>query len=494
MKTAVIGGGIGGMITALYLEQRGDDVTIYDDKSRLGGRLGFAEHENFKIDIGPTIVLLPDMIETVLNDVGIDPGKLKMERIDPVYPLHFRDGTTITKWSEPNNQKEEIERLFPGQGKNFTRYMEDMNERFTEGKKAFLDKSFVRKRAFWTKNNLRTLYKLRAYRTVEQQAKKYFDEQKLQEAFSLQTLYIGGSPASTPAMYSLVPFSEHQHGIWYIHGGYGRLAELLAETLTYRNITIQLETKVQKIEMDEQLKRAKSLVTDRGREVFDRFVLNGDFPVAEKLVKEKPSRSYEPSSGCLLMFFGLNGALPTDHVHQFFMGDELQEQMNDIFHRRVLPKDPSFYVFNPSLIDDTLAPKGQSSVYILVPVPAACYNISRSEYLQLAEKMIGEVTERVDREFREKIVWRETRTPLEAENEGMFAGGSFGLAPTLLQSGVFRPQVKPYDYENIYAVGASVHPGGGIPIVMHGAKLLAEWIDEEEKYNTGVGQKNEVNL
>ncbi|MGB6408615.1 MAG: phytoene desaturase, partial [Planococcus donghaensis] len=74
------------------------------------------------------------------------------------------------------------------------------------------------------------------------------------------------------------------------------------------------------------------------------------------------------------------------------------------------------------------------------------------------------------------VEWMEVRTPSEAEAFGLFKGGSFGIGPTLFQSGVFRPQVKPFKTDGLYAVGASVHPGGGIPIVMQGAKLLAEQI------------------
>ena len=70
-------------------------------------------------------------------------------------------------------------------------------------------------------------------------------------------------------------------------------------------------------------------------------------------------------------------------------------------------------------------------------------------------------------------------TPEDARQDGLYEGGSFGIAPILLQSGVFRPQLKPFDLDNVYVVGASTHPGGGIPIVMQGAKLLADYLNEE---------------
>lgn len=478
MKTAIIGGGIGGITAALYRIQRGEEVTIFDKQSTLGGRLSFTGQDGYRVDEGPTIVLLPFMIKEILEETGIDPDIIDMQRIDPIYPLHFRNGISFYKYSDQEKQKEEIRKHFPGEETAFSEYMADMKERFIKGKKAFLDKDFVQKRDFWSGNNLKTLMKLKAYQTVKQQTDKYFKDPMLRESFALQTLYIGGSPDTTPAIYSLVPFSEHEHGIWYIKGGYARLAEVLTDILKKRGVTIRCNTEVNKLHFEGN--RAVALEADQTYELFDRFILNGDFPVAEKLVTgEVAQRSYRPSTGCLLMYFGLNEPLNTSDVHQFYMGEELDQQMQEIFHKHNLPTDPSFYVFNPSLIDDSLAPEGKSVAYVLVPVPSAGF-IQEAEYHEFAERMMDELVDRVDQNLRSKIVWKKVRTPHDSKRDGLFDGGSFGLAPTLFQSGVFRPQVQPFSYENLYAVGASIHPGGGVPIVMHGARVLSAYMDRQD--------------
>ncbi|PYZ94413.1 phytoene desaturase [Salipaludibacillus keqinensis] len=479
MNTAIIGGGIGGMITALYLNLKGEEVSIYEKENRLGGRLSYTGQDGFKVDEGPTIVLLPHMIREILKEVQFDMSKIDMVRIDPIYPLHFRDGTTFMKWSDPDKQKQEIDNHFPGESVHYAAYMKDMAHRFEKGKEAFLDRAFVSKRSFWSRKNVNTLMKLKAYQTVKNQTRKYFQAKQLQEAFSLQTLYIGGSPEQTPAIYSLVPFSEHEHGIWYIKGGYAYLAQLLTEELANRGVHIKYGAEVEDIQVEKN--RATSLTVHSKQIYYDRFILNGDFPVAEKLVNKKTSRSYTPSAGCLLIYLGIEGQLNTKHVHQFFMGRNLDKQMEEIFTQKKLPEDPSFYLFHPSIIDDTLAPVGKSVAYILIPVPTSS-DITREEFEAYANKMIKELKARLDPDIEDKILWKQIRTPKEAKRDGLFEGGSFGLAPTLFQSGVFRPQVKPFAYDNIYAVGASIHPGGGVPIVMQGAKVLSEYLDEEEQF------------
>ncbi len=479
MKTAIIGSGIGGLITALYLSKEGYEVTIFEKNDEAGGRLSFVKNGGYKIDRGPTIVLLPDMLKEILLEVGIDLTKLDLVRCDPLYRLHYRDGRSFSKWSDINEQLAEIQAKYPGEETNFQNYLRDMEYRFTEGKKAFLDRDFVKKRDFWNAPNLQTLWKMKAYQTVQNQAKQYFQHPVLQEAFSFQTLYIGGAPFKSPALYSLVPFSEHFHGVWYVKGGYASLVSILVEELQNKGVTFQFQTEVEGILIEE--KRCIGIVANDHHQYFDQIIYNGDFPQIKKLMPSiKMKKQFTSSSGCLLIYMGLSKIYQNDVIHQFFMGDDLQKHMEEVFVTKSLPEDPAIYTFHPSIIDESLAPKGHGVLYALIPVPASL-EIEWDQINDYVEKIITELEQRGFPNLREHIVWKEVRTPKDSHIDGLYQGGSFGIAPTLTQSGVFRPQIKPFDYENLYGVGASIHPGGGIPIVMQGAKLLANYILKEER-------------
>ncbi|WP_100372549.1 phytoene desaturase family protein [Bacillus sp. FJAT-45037] len=478
MKTAIIGGGVGGMLSALYERQRGHEVVLYEKEATLGGRLAFVERDGFKIDKGPTIVLLPEMIYSILEEVGITREEVPLTRIDPLYSLHFPDGMTFYKWSDKEKQYAELNKWFDGETENFDRYLADMKWRFEEGKTAFLDRDFVRKRDFFSAPNLHTLWKLKAYETVKRQASRYFNHPRLQEAFSFQTLYIGGAPHGSPALYSLVPFSEHYHGIWYVQGGYASLISLFEKKLRQRGVDIRLESEVEEFVMEGNRCVAIKTNNKQQEELFDRFIVNGDFPNAEHLVT-KQKKSYTPSSGCLLLYFGLNRTYEERDVHQFLMTDDFEKHMKEVFDEKTLPSSPSMYVFHPSLIDSSLAPDGKGVMYVLIPVPSGDA-VNWDDVDHYIEERIDELEKRAFPDLRDAIEWMEVRTPKMALQDGLYAGGSFGIAPSLRQSGVFRPQLKPFKFDNVYAVGASTHPGGGIPIVMQGAKLLADYIDTEE--------------
>ncbi|RIW38958.1 phytoene desaturase [Bacillus salacetis] len=478
MRTAIIGGGVGGLTTALLLKQRGHDVTIFEKSSRLGGRLGFIERDGFKIDKGPTIVLLPDMLKEVLKDAGVNIDELDLIQCDPLYKLHYPDGSHFYKYSNLEKQLNEIERVYPGEQQNYLRYLKDMKHRFQKGKLAFLDKDFVKRADFFSMGNMKTLMELKAFHSVRKSTRAYFTHPRLQEAFSFQTLYIGGSPDNAPALYSLIPYSEHEHGIWYLKGGYGRLADILARHVKEAEIPIHLESEVTRLQFAGN--RCTGLVLNGKQKNFDAVVFNGDFPGIHRLINnEKPRKKrYKASSGCLLLYFGLNRKYDEADVHQFFMPEHFQHHMDAVFSSSRLTENPSIYTFYPSKIDSSLAPAGKSVLYSLIPVPSGD-KIDWKNQDDYIEGILEELEARGFPGLKEAVEWMEVRTPEDDQQDGLYQGGSFGIAPTLNQSGVFRPQVKPFSYEGLYSVGASVHPGGGIPIVMQGAKLLSNYMERE---------------
>jgi phytoene desaturase len=366
--------------------------------------------------------------------------------------------------------------------------MKEMRHRFIKGKKAFLDQSFQRKRDFWTIRNLRVLVRLKAHYHVHRDAARFFRDPLLVQAFSFQTLYIGGNPKRTPALYSLVPFAEHEFGIWYFKGGYAGLITKIREELDRRGVSIRCGVKIEQVLIEQG--RCVGVVAEGENLAFDQVVLNGDFPSTLSLLphdkagkarsgmaarRPQANKLFVPSSGCLILFMGVNRLYDEQPIHQFLFSANFDRMLHQVFTDKQLPEDPSIYIFNPSIVDQSLAPEGSSSIYMLIPVPSNI-PLDQSKLDDYVQGVLKRVEEEVMPELRSSIQWIKVRTPEDAEKEGLYRGGSFGIAPELRQSGVFRPQLSPYGVDHLYAVGASVHPGGGVPIVMQSAKLLAEYL------------------
>lgn len=304
MKIAMIGGGVGGLMGALYLTKLGYDVTIYEKEHKLGGRMAFVERDGFRIDEGPTIVLLPEMFRDLFAQAGIDPESIELLLCDPLYTIRFTDGKVYTKYPGRERQLQEVEEQFPEDKGGFIRFMDEGQKRFDIGKPAFLEHDFVRKADFWTFRNIRNLMKLKPQQSVHQLMENYFKDERLQLAYSLQALYIGGDPYRAPAMYSLVPFSEHEHGVYYVKGGYASIIPVMEQELRSRGTEIRLDTAVKRVLKKDG--RATAIETAAGIEQYDAIVYNGDFPGINQLAPMKKQKEYTPSSACVLLYFGLD--------------------------------------------------------------------------------------------------------------------------------------------------------------------------------------------
>ncbi|WP_042202377.1 phytoene desaturase family protein [Paenibacillus camerounensis] len=493
-RVAIVGGGIGGLTAALLLSRQGQEVVIYERADRVGGRVAFEEEGPYRIDQGPTIVLLPEMLNGILEEGGLPPGSLELLRCDPLCRIHFRSGRVLTKVAGLEEQAAEIEREFPGEGSGFLRFMDDMAGLFPRGKASFLEQPFPRWREFFSPANLRLMSRLRAYRSLRSAVGSYFRSEELRDAFSLQSLYIGGAPFRTPGIYTMLPYAESAFGIWMLKGGYGQLPRILSRELLSRGVEIHTGTEVESLHVEDG--RCTGIVAGGVRHSYDAVLYNGEFPLLEQLlpaelfagaapvkrnsVKGTLKRSrYQPSSGCVLIYAGTDRRWPEAETHQFFLPDSLNDNLRELFDRGRISQLPSYYVFNPAAVDDSAAPPGESVLYFLIPVPADPELDWDTLAGSLAERVLEDAEQRGFPGLKSSLVWKKLRTPADAHKEGLYGGGSFGIAPVLSQLGVFRPQPKPYPIKGLYAAGASVHPGGGVPIVMQGARMAVHELMKE---------------
>lgn len=499
-RVAVVGSGIGGLTAALLLSRQGHKVTVYERSREVGGRVAFEEMGPYRIDRGPTIVLLPDMLTGILEEGGLPPGSLELLRCDPLCRIHFKSGRVLDKLGGLEEQAAEIERQYPGEGSGFLRFMKEMAQLYPQGKASFLERGYPRRREFFSPANLALMTRLRAYKSLRSAIGGYFRSEELKDAFSLQSLYIGGAPFSTPGIYTMLPYAESAFGIWMLKGGYGMLPQLMSRELLSRGVEIHTETEVGALLVEDG--RCRGVKTGEQETLYDAVLYNGDFPYLEELLPQelfresrassaKPAElkagrkarisrgKFKPSSGCLLIYAGANKRWTESQTHQFFLPDSLNDNLRELFDHGRISHLPSYYVFNPVVLDDNAAPPEESVLYFLIPVPADP-GLNWNEIAgPLAERVLSDAEKRGFPGLTASLVWRKLRTPADAELEGLFGGGSFGIAPVLNQLGVFRPQPKPYPIKGLYAAGASVHPGGGVPIVMQGARMAVHELMKE---------------
>lgn len=485
-KITVIGAGAAGLASAIRLQHAGYDVTIYEKESTPGGKMNTVELDGYRFDLGPTIVMMPELYREVFELTGRDPDDyIPMERLDPMYSAFFDEGKEkLDVSSDLVKLMETFEAIDPDDAAGFLDYMQDTYKRFLIAKDHFIQKPFRNKRDFYNYNTLKQGLKLKTFDSADKSISKFIKDKRIHQMISFQTLYIGVSPKNGPSLYTIIPLIEMLYGIWFIKGGMFTMAKAMERLFVEMGGTIHYNQSVDEILIEDGYAKG---IRINDTHIHSDFVLcNADFPYAMKnLVLDKPAKgkytdkkidSMKYSCSCLVFYMGMDKKYEElEHIHNFVFSQDLDTNLEQIFSGDRLD-DPSFYLHIGSKLDPSMAPEGKDGLYILIPVS----ELSVSKY-EWTEEVIAYYKEKVMSKLKnlpgfknveQEISVETVITPEDFKTKfNAYNGATFGLQPTLSQSNHLRPQSKATHCENLYFTGSSTHPGAGVPIVLTSAKI-----------------------
>jgi phytoene desaturase len=485
----VVGAGIGGLTAAMKLAHQGVAVQLFEKQPVPGGRCGRLEAEGFRWDLGPTILLMPFVLERAFASVGRALADyLTLHRCDPNYRVHWRDGSSLTLSSDLTAMRQELERLEPGSFERFLRFLAKGQVRHDVALEHFVGRHFDSLAQFLTPANLPRIFEVGAHRTLHAQVSRAFRDPRLREAMSFQTMYLGVSPYEAPAVFSLLPYTELAVGIWYPQGGLGEIAYALERVCREEGVGLHYRAPVERV-LVEQGRAVGVRLGDGTEHRADVVVCNADYVWAQKHLVDAPARALArletlrfTSSGYLL-YWGLKRRQEGFLHHNVYLGRDFQGSFADIFERLQVPGDVSFYVNAPARLDPSVAPAGKDALYVLVPVP---HRAPHLDWKVEGPRVRAQVLERLAAEGHpdvaadlevERII-----TPDDWEAQlNLERGSNFGLAQNMFQIGPFRPKVWDDRVENLFYCGASVQPGTGVPTVMISADLAVRAVLERAR-------------
>ena len=495
-KVIVVGAGVAGLCSAIRLQHKGFDVTILEKENIPGGRMHLIEEDGFKFDVGPTIVMMPEIYREIFTSVGKDPDDyIKMELLEPMYSIHFNDGSHFDISTDLTKLMSQLESISREEALGYLKYLADVYQRYLVARKDFIEKSFRHPRDFYNFKSLKSAYKLKTLNSAYSSISKFVKDDRLRKALSFQTLYIGISPYTGPSIYTIIPMIELLYGVWYIKGGMYAMTKAMERLFIELGGKIEYNTEVEQVISKEGHTQG---VLANGKEYLGEIVvMNADFPYAMKnLIKDSKDKGkytdekiekMQYSSSSFMLYLGLNKKYDKLNVHNIRFAMDFDKNIEDIFSSKI-PDDPSIYMYSPSQIDPTIAPEGKEMLYVLVPVPnlhKGNINWDEQTTKEYRNKIIDLITKIEGFEdIKENIIVEKVLTPEDFKVKfNLHHGATFGLKPTLLQSNYFRPQNKFKYLEGLYSAGSSVHPGAGVPIVMTSAKLVVNEILKDQKMN-----------
>src|SRR5829696_2789373 len=496
-RVAVVGAGMGGLAAAIRLRIMGFDVEVFEKNSQTGGRIGRLNQGGFTFDTGPTLLLMTDVYRDLFAAAGRNlDEEVDLIPLDPNYQVHFGDGDSIRISSSLPALIPELERIEPGVTPRFYRFMEDSCHKYRLGRKEFVERDFEKAGEFFSARNLRLLLKTRALSNYYRSISRYFKTEKLRQAFSFQTMYLGLSPFTAPAVYALLPYTElAEDGLHYPYGGMYELIQAIGRLAIELGVKINLNSPVEEVATSEN--RARGVRVNGLEAGADAVLVNADLPYAyRKLLPSSASEDFRwrirkrqkllYTASAFMLYLGLDRKL--DHMlhHNVYLSARYNENFEQIFDERRLPDDPSFYANVPSRTNEDAAPESMEALYVLIPTPHLNDNVDWSREGDAFKERVYDLLERKAHieDIRKHIVYEKVKTPLDWREEyNLEEGAAFGIGHGIFQVGYFRPPLASKTVRGVYFVGASTRPGTGVPLVTIGAKLAAERVGRDLGYH-----------
>ena len=489
-KIGIIGAWPGGLTAAMILSHRGYDVTVLEKQDQVGGRNGEFSIDGFRFDIGPTFLMMRSVLDDVFELAWAKSDEyLEFILLEHMYRLHFGD-TDINMYFDKDKMRQEIKRLYPDEVAGFDRYLQKEGKRF-EAVLPCLSRDYSSLKQFVnSKDLIKLVPHLWLWKSVYDILSKYFSEEKLRLAFTFQAKYLGMSPWQCPAIFTILSYIEHQYGIYHIKWGLSEISRAMAIVSRKNGTNIRLSTAVKKCHIDEKRNISEVELENGEMLQFDQVILNADFWEAmmklfepQDLKKWTPQKLDEKKYSCstYMMYIGLDTIYDTP-FHQIVFADNYKENIEKISRNELDVNDFSLYVRNASIIDETLAPKWKSGLYILIPVANQRSGVDWSEYHDTMRENALDILETKAGfpKIREHIVVEKTLNPSDWQAADVYAGSTFNLAHTLDQMIYFRPRNKFEEFKNCYIVGWGTHPGSGLPTIYESARIVADMIEEKK--------------
>ena len=489
-RVVIIGAGIAGITTAVYLAKNGYSVSVYEKNSSPGGRCGQLIREGHRFDLGATMLMMPEIYHEVFDSLGI---KLEEGRdilpMKNLYRIFFGDGSILDFTTDNERMKLQLEKIEPGSFRKAGEYVSRGYRIYRLGMDELIGRNFYNLFQMVNLKNIPLLFKIKAFTPHFKYARRFFTHQHLLAAYTFQNIYVGQSPFNAPALFSMVPAAELTEGSFFpASGGMFNIVEKLLEEAEKEGVQFNYSNPVSQIMVSG--KKAKGIILSDATEIkADIVISNADLPyVYRKLLPEKRKSArldrLKYSCSAICFHWGLDKIYPQLDQHNVFLSDDFRDSLDRIFKDKTVSDNPSFYVHAPVRSDPAAAPENHDTISVAVAVGHIDKHY-KQEWDKIREISRKAVISRLKKQglddIEDHIKFEVCYLPESWENACNISRGSvFGsLAHNILQMGYFRPHNRHDKYKNIYFAGGSTHPGNGIPNVLISAKLVSERILKE---------------
>ncbi|MFK8022820.1 MAG: phytoene desaturase family protein [Ilumatobacter sp.] len=473
---AIVGGGIGGLATAIRLRAAGHRVTLLERNAVVGGKLALFERDGYSFDIGPSLVTLPHVFDEVFRLAGTSlDEQVDLVRLDPQFRYAWRDGSTLEIPDTPEATEAAIDHFSPGAGAQWRDFDQNGRTIWDIAERSFFAGPMSDPRSLLKRmESPRDLLGIDAMRTLRSAARNTFDDDRLRQWACRYATYSGSSPDRAPATLACIPHIESRFGCWYPMGGLRAIRDAFERVAIDAGVEIRTSTEVESIVSTPDRVTAVRL-TDGSYVNASIVVSNADARhlytdlLPDHAALRKVQRAERSTSGFVLCI-GVRGKTDGIRHHNVWFSGDARHEFREIDAGR-LADDPTIYGCVSSVTDSTQAPDGDENWFLLVNTPPDVDVDPLASRDLVLERLAGHGVD-----LRRRVRFCASMTPRDIELNYRAPGGAiYGTSSNGKLAAFARPANRGAK-AGLYLVGGSSHPGGGLPLVTMSARIVADMV------------------
>jgi phytoene desaturase len=485
-KAIIIGAGFSGLSNACFLTKQGWQVTVLEKHNMPGGRARTFSEQGFTFDMGPSWYWMPDIFERFFNQFNKKVSDYyQLERLDPSYKVHW----PTVAYDIPANYKA-LQNLFEsieiGSARQLDLFLKEALYKYEVGINKLVYKPGLSAIEFIDWDVIKGVFKLDVFSNMKKHVAKYFKDERLQQLMEFPVLFLGAMASDIPALYSLMNYADIQLGTWFPKGGMYKIVDGMHQLAVSLGVQFEFNSNVTAIDVIN--KKASAVVVNNKKYEGDVVVAAADYHFVEQQLLQPEWRSYKQTywdkrlmaPSCLLYYVGLNKRLNNPIHHQLFFDADFQQHAKEIYKTKEWPSNPLFYVSTTTATDDSGAPPGCENLFFLIPIAAGIEGEDEAIQEKYFNLVVKRFEEKTNETIQDNIIFKRNFGVRDFVNEyNAFKGNAYGLANTLLQTAILKPQCKSKKVKNLFYVGQLTVPGPGVPPSLISGELVANLIHKQ---------------
>ena len=483
MKIALIGSGIGGLATACRLASKGHEVTVFEKNASPGGKIDEINIGGYRFDTGPSLFTLPELVDELYIAAGEPvPSTFAYKKLEVLCKYFYNSGENLIAWSDQQKFTDECVQKLGEDPSNITKYFKKASLIYKITADIFLFNSLHKVKNLLKFSVLKSLFqvhKIRFYKTMHGDNKSSFKSPLLIQLFDRYATYNGSNPYKAPATLNVIAHLENNLGAYFPEQGMYSIVQHIYELALKKGVRFNFNSLVTSIDIKN--KKAVGVSVEGKTFAFDRIVSDSDINyVANNLMdhpRKKQIKRLEPSSSALVFYWGVNKEFPELDLHNILFSGDYKEEFNNLFQKKTIDTDPTVYIFVSSKMVKSDAPKNCENWFVMVNAPANSKENWNELIRTTKQNIINKINKCLKTSIEDYIEHEKIASPITMEQNTLSKGGAlYGNSSNSMFSAFLRHPNFLKSVKNLYFVGGSVHPGGGIPLCLASAKIVANEI------------------